>query len=81
MKDLGGLISLVIVCEHAHSSVRLGLVLATSCVVLAFRRRCEFCLKMACNRKLNYFDVSEAKESSSAVVDGMVTERRLSEVF
>ena len=27
---------------------------------------------MACKRNLNYFEVSEAKESSNAVVDGMV---------
>ena len=31
-------------------------------------------LKMACKRKLEYFDVSEAKESSNAVVDGVVTD-------
>ena len=31
-------------------------------------------MKMACKRKLDYFEVSEAKESSNAVVDGMVTE-------
>ena len=64
---------LVIVCEHAHSSVCLGLVLVTSCVVLAFRRRCEFCLKMVCKRKLDYFDVSEAKESSSASLSLQLT--------
>ena len=28
----------------------------------------------ACKRKLKYFEVSEAKESSNAVVNGMVTE-------
>lgn len=31
----------------------------------------------ACKRKLKYFKVSEAKESSNAVVDGMVTELSL----
>ena len=29
---------------------------------------------MACKRKLDYFEVSVAKESSNTVVDGMVTE-------
>ena len=29
---------------------------------------------MASKRKLDYFEVSEAKETSSAVVDGMLTE-------
>ena len=45
---------------------------------MLFLLRCEFYLKMACKRKLDYFDVSEAKESSSTAVDGMVT--KLSQV-
>ena len=47
---------------------------STCWVVFVEAARCELYVKMARKRKLDYFQVSEVKESSNAVVDGMVTE-------
>ena len=65
--------TLAAACQYCFYSNTTVLVHST---FVSFRKeaRCELYVKMACKRKLDYFEVSEAKESSNAVVDGMVTE-------